>query len=100
LTSNGTVICNATNEQSSAEIIKSNDDFIIIWANSRNATNKNIYTQKISLNGVVQWTQNGVIICNAIDDQDFPQLTSDNAGGAIITWEDKRSGIYYDIYAQ
>ncbi|MHA1310106.1 MAG: hypothetical protein ACTSQO_04175 [Candidatus Helarchaeota archaeon] len=99
-TSNGTVICNATNEQSSAEIIKSNDDFIITWADSRNATNKNIYAQKISLNGVVQWTQNGITICNALDDQDFPQLTGDNAGGAIITWEDKRSGIYYDIYAQ
>ena len=29
-----------------------------------------------------------------------PQITTDCAGGAIITWRDYRSGSQYDIYAQ
>ena len=39
-----------------------------------------------------------VPICTAANDQESPQLVSDGAGGAIIAWEDWRSGAY--IYAQ
>jgi hypothetical protein len=37
-------------------------------------------------------------VCTATNDQEFPVLVSDGAGGAIVTWEDNRSG--KDIYAQ
>ncbi|MFC1932061.1 hypothetical protein ACFLXU_00285, partial [Chloroflexota bacterium] len=37
-------------------------------------------------------------VCNAANDQRYPQLVSDGSGGAIIVWEDDRSGD--DIYAQ
>lgn len=33
-------------------------------------------------------------------DQNHPQITSDGAGGAIITWQDKRSSYNWDIYVQ
>ena len=39
-------------------------------------------------------------ICTASSDQLQPQLTTDGAGGAIITWEDYRNDIDGDIYAQ
>src|SRR5262249_30656692 len=32
--------------------------------------------------------------------QYYPQLMSDGAGGAVIVWQDNRSGVDYDIYAQ
>ena len=32
--------------------------------------------------------------------QESPQSVSDGAGGAIITWQDSRSGQFKDIYAQ
>ena len=38
-------------------------------------------------------------ICNASGIQQDPQITSDGSGGAIITWQDERSG-NWDIYAQ
>jgi hypothetical protein len=41
-----------------------------------------------------------VPICTAANDQSSPQLVSDGAGGAIITWVDYRSGSYSDVYAQ
>ena len=39
-------------------------------------------------------------ICTASDDQRHHAVVSDGSGGTIITWEDKRSGANYDIYAQ
>jgi len=71
---------------------------IVVWDDFRNGTNLDIYVQKLNANGVVQWTADGVVICNATNDQLLPQIISDGTGGAIITWSDFRSG--GDIYAQ
>ena len=46
-----------------------------------------------------QWVEDGVAICTAPGHQYDSQITSDGAGGAIITWEDWRSG-RGDIYCQ
>ena len=46
-----------------------------------------------------QWPVNGVPVCTAANDQYYPTIAADGAGGAIVTWVDYRSG-HYDIYAQ
>ncbi len=71
---------------------------IIAWMDYRNG-NFDIYAQRINASGVVQWTENGVAVCTAIDSQYIAKITSDGVGGAIITWEDERNE-NYDIYAQ
>src|SRR4030066_318122 len=50
----------------------------------------------------IAWTPNGTLICNATNTQTNVQVVSDGAGGAIIVWEDFRTGgtTNYDIYAQ
>ena len=60
----------------------------------------------ISLLGV-PWVQawssdpsENTAICTALDDQRDIATVSDGSGGAIIAWEDRRSGTNYDIYAQ
>jgi hypothetical protein len=48
------------------------------------------------------WEENGNPICTAPGDQGGElglEITPDGAGGAFITWQDKRSG-NWDIYAQ
>jgi hypothetical protein len=54
----------------------------------------------VDSSGAVQWTLDGVAICTAADYQCDPTIVSDGSGGAIITWEDSRSGTNSDIYAQ
>lgn len=71
---------------------------IISWSDRRSGSEDDIYAQRIDSSGNVIWTNNGVLICSANDDQFFSQICSDGAGGAIITWADGRRGI--DIYAQ
>ncbi len=101
-THNGTAICTANNEQYNPEMCSDGaGGAIITWMDFRSGSNGDIYAQRIDSNGVVQWTGNGEEICTDVNDQYYPQICSDGAGGAIIAWVDHRNGIgNYDIYAQ
>jgi hypothetical protein len=49
-----------------------------------------------------QWSVDPTVnnpICTAAATQEYPAITSDGSGGAIITWDDYRNG-NFDIYAQ
>lgn len=100
-TPDGTVICNASLEQGWPEIIS--DGFggaIIVWADGRNGVDGKVYAQRIDSDGIIQWPDNGVLICSANNSQGIAKLTTDGAGGAIIVWADYRSGVIGDIYVQ
>ncbi len=73
---------------------------IITWQDGRIVNTDDIYAQRIDASGVVQWTTDGVPICTDTLNQQLPQIISDGAGGAIITWDDFRNGFNHDIYAQ
>lgn len=61
----------------------------------------NIYAQRINAAGARQWLPNDLKVCDESSEQRVPVSASDEAGGAIIAWEDKRAGgPGYDIYAQ
>ena len=92
-------ICTATDDQWNSELVSDGaDGAIIIWCDKRSG-NDDIYAQRINANGKVLWTTDGVLICTVAGDRYNPELVSDGAGGAIITWYDYRSGSS-DIYAR
>ncbi|MFX1574174.1 MAG: TolB family protein [Promethearchaeota archaeon] len=96
---NGTAICTESGGQVSPQIVSDGaNGAIITWQDSRSGNN-DIYAQRINANGVNQWVPNGTEISTEIDGQVSPQIVSDGANGAIITWQDSRSG-NNDIYAQ
>jgi hypothetical protein len=99
-TANGVAICTATGTQEYPTIISDGaGGAIITWQDLR-ADGGDIYAQRVNASGAVQWTANGVAICTAAYDQDYPAIVSDGSGGAIITWEDFRNNSYYNVYAQ
>ena len=73
---------------------------IITWEDQRNGLDGDIYAQRVNSTGDVLWTVDGVAICTENNTQGSPLISSDEDGGAIITWNDKRNGLDYDIYAQ
>ena len=103
-TANGVVICNATLAQTKPQIISDGQGGAIItwadWRNDPDSGTSDIYAQAISSTGVVKWTANGVSVCTAFDYQTNPQIVSDGQGGAVITWEDKRTSNESYTYAQ
>ncbi len=95
-----TPICVAADKQVDPRII--DDDHggaFIAWKDYRTGI-PDIYVQHIDSLGFVQWTVDGIGACTDFADQSTPSLTSDMAGGIIVTWSDWRSGIERDIYAQ
>ncbi len=48
------------------------------------------------------WANNGVLVCGAFDNQFMDTIVPDGNGGAVLTWEDFRSGgtNITDVYAQ
>jgi len=98
-TANGTAISTATDEQEDLELVSDGaGGAVIVWEDERSGED-DIYAQRVDSNGSTQWTANGAAISTAADDQQDPRLISDGAGGALIVWEDERSGDE-DIYAQ
>jgi hypothetical protein len=71
---------------------------IVTWVDHRNGTD-DIYAQRVNASGAVQWTADGVALCSAAGTEKYPEIASDEAGGAIVTWMDSRNGDF-DMYAQ
>lgn len=95
----GTSICNSAGVQKNSSIVDAdNGSAIIVWEDNRNG-NYDIYAQKIDSSGNILWATNGVAVCNKTTTQKSPKIVGDNAGGAIIVWEDSLN-FYWDIYAQ
>lgn len=97
---NGVAICAAGDSQfESRVVVDGAGGAIIAWWDRRTGANYDIYAQRVNATGTSQWQLNGVPVCIAAGDQNAPSMTSDNAGGAILTWSDLRS-TDLDIYAQ
>ncbi|HXV14381.1 MAG TPA: FlgD immunoglobulin-like domain containing protein, partial [Candidatus Krumholzibacteria bacterium] len=101
-TASGLPICNSAQDQSDPQIVL--DDVggaIIVWSDRRSGA-QDIYAQRVAPDGTPSWTANGVAVCTASNNQWYPRMVSDGAGGAIITWVDYRSGTpnNTDVYAQ
>jgi hypothetical protein len=98
-TTNGVAICTSGGGRSNPMIISNQSGgAIIAWSDMR-GTNYDIYAQNISSAGSVQWTNNGVQMGTATNDQTDPAIVTDNFGGAFLSWSDKR-GTNADIYSQ
>lgn len=99
-TSNGIAVCAKTTKQKNPKIISDNlGGAIIVWEDSVSFY-WDVYAQRINSLGVPLWTTGGVGICTSPNTQTNPKIDVDGLGGAVITWQDKRNNVDYDIYAQ
>ncbi len=64
---------------------------VVTWVDYRNGIYPDIYAQKISSNGTIEWTKNGVEVCVFDTIQSNPIITS-NQDGFYICWNDYRYG--------
>jgi len=105
-TPDGVAICTVSNNQGSPALTSdSSGGAIITWYENRGTTHYDIYAQRVSVCGAVQWTPDGVAISTAPSAQQYPTIVSDDSGGTIIAWEDWRNGNFdiqqnSDIYTQ
>lgn len=99
-TANGIGVCIAPSDQGSPDVIQDGSGgAIFAWDDFRSGTSLDVYAQRVSAAGSVQWTGNGVPVTNVANSELQPRLASDGSGGAIVTWLDTRNGLS-DIFSQ
>jgi hypothetical protein len=99
--SNGVALCTAASTQQYPAIVSDGaGGALVAWQDFRSGSNTDIYVRGVSAAGAPQWTADGVALCTAAGDQRDPVIASDGAGGAIVAWQDFRSGTISGIYAQ
>jgi len=99
-TANGVAICTAASYQLGIALVSDGaQGAIVTWQDGRGGP-YDVYAQSVNATGTVQWMANGIAVCNATGDQYFPGITTDGAGGAIITWSDFRSTTILEAFTQ
>lgn len=100
-TANGVAICNSDSLQNYPWLISDGaGGAIVTWRDNRNS-NYDVYAQRVNSTGIVQWTANGVAVCNDTNEQGNIRIVLDGAGGAVIAWMDTRiGGGNRDVYSQ
>lgn len=101
----GLLICN--NAKSPAYPLLSNvanNTASVAWWDRRNG-NDDVYVQRISLNGSILWTNDGVQVCIQPSRQSFEKdIVFDGSNGqTVVVWRDERNSpngtVPWDIYA-
>jgi hypothetical protein len=98
-TVDGVAICSHTGNQTRAVAIALGaGESIVAWQDGRNGAD-DIFAQRVGATGAGAWTGGGVGLCTMTGAQTVPSIVSDAASGAIVSWQDARSGTA-DVYAR
>ena len=96
---NGVPLCSATGAQTELAAISDGwGGAIVAWKDARGG-NADVYAQRVNATGLPVWTLDGVAVSAAADLQETPVLATDGSFGAIVAWEDRRTGDW-NVYAQ
>ena len=93
----GIPVCDNAGDQFNYDMVEDGEGGVIfVWQDNRDTTNQ-IYIQRIDSSGNKKWTENGIHLCFTNYEQTFPKIVYDAQGRFIVTWFDKRPGIYHIV---
>ena len=101
-TTNGTIVCNATNDQSEPTLAPDGRyGFIVAWLDGRTPGASKIFAQRMRADASTVWTPNGIEVgAVAVANPAEPIAVTDGLAGAIIGWTDQKPGLTLHAYAQ
>ena len=97
---NGVALCTDPADQSTPAIVTDmHGGAIVAWSDWRSGIERDIFAQHIDSLGIVQWAIDGVAVANKPEREHNEKIISDDAGGAIIVWEQQGGNGAWDIWA-
>ncbi len=72
---------------------------VVAWHDTRDASNENLYMQRIASDGSLLWDAGGSLLCGSTDTQSNVKMCPDGTGNFIFTWRDKHDDPEGDIMA-
>ena len=86
-----------------AAVANSNHDLYAVWSGGSSESNTDVFAQRVSLSGALQWDSDGITLCSAPHSQTKPQAVVDGTDNLFVVWEDARDslsrtfGTYVDL---
>jgi hypothetical protein len=77
-----------------------NGNLLVVWKDSRDPADYNIYTAKVTSDGQIPWGENGLLVCGRTGEQGNPRIGNDGLGGCYIAWFDRSGSTQRDIRIQ
>ena len=94
-TPDGVAVCIETSSQFRPRLASDGSGGVFaVWEDFRNAFQYDIYMQRIGPAGTPYLAADGVPLCSFGVNQLSPQIASLDIGGAVVVWEDYRTGAF------
>ncbi|MBC8312834.1 MAG: hypothetical protein H8E33_01120 [Candidatus Cloacimonetes bacterium] len=100
--SGGIPVVDEVSNQVASCVTNVSGKFSIFWEDYRDGDQSNLYAQTLDCDGICEWENDGIVVCNSIKKQNQPIAVSGENNSYVI-WEDTRSSgktDIYNIYAQ
>jgi hypothetical protein len=96
---NGAFVTNKSNREHNEKIVADDASGCYIVWEQQNGLNWDVWIQHLDSNGVRTFGPGGLSLTTFNSNKINTKIQSDGVGGAVVVWQDERSGTY-DVYAQ
>jgi hypothetical protein len=97
---NGLPVVNASGTQSNHSIETSGSEVVVVWLDTRDTNDPDIYGQRLDVNFTGLWGENGILICGNASDQTYPKVAPADGDRVAVSWLDNRNHIKTDVFSQ
>jgi hypothetical protein len=97
---NGLPVVNASGTQTNHSIETSGSEVVVVWLDTRDTNDPDIYGQRLDVNFTGLWGENGILICGNASDQTYPKVAPADGDRVAVSWLDNRNHIKTDVFSQ
>ncbi|MBC8374638.1 MAG: T9SS type A sorting domain-containing protein [FCB group bacterium] len=96
----GLAVVSASGTQSNHSIETSGSEVVVVWRDTRDTNDPDIYGQRLDVNFTGLWGENGILVCGNAADQVYPKVAPADGDRVAVSWLDNRNNIKTDIFSQ
>lgn len=97
---NGLPVVSAAGTQTNHSIETSGSEVVVVWRDTRDTNDPDIYGQRLDVNFTGLWGENGTLVCGNASDQVYPKVAPADGDRVAVSWLDNRNNIKTDLFSQ